>query len=194
MNSLLMKLVWESSVGGHAPKLVLVAIASTLDGDGFSSISILEIMRMCELSRQGVVNILGNLAKSGVIGVTKRRRHKNAYTVVAERLSQLPKVESSITKSGERIGSIYFIGNTRNGLVKIGFSTVPDKREKTLQSEEPELVTIYRVDGVTIGDEKMIHRRFSKKRMRGEWFALDSSEESSAISLAVECSEKRSSK
>jgi hypothetical protein len=65
----------------------------------------------------------------------------------------------------------YLMLNTRNGFYKIGESNLPKFREKTLQSEEPE-VEIYASFTSEICNEKILHERFSHKRIRGEWFSL----------------------
>ena len=61
--------------------------------------------------------------------------------------------------------------NIRNGFYKIGESNLPKFREKTLQSEEPE-VEIYASFTSEKCNEKILHERFSHKRIRGEWFSL----------------------
>ena len=68
---------------------------------------------------------------------------------------------------------IYLILNKRNGLYKIGLSINPITREKTLQSEEPEIEVIYTYKG-GFKIEKEIHNTFKDKRVRGEWFKLKS--------------------
>jgi hypothetical protein len=65
----------------------------------------------------------------------------------------------------------YLMLNTRNGFYKIGESNLPKFREKTLQSEEPE-VEIYASFTSEKCNEKILHERFSHKRIRGEWFSL----------------------
>ncbi len=66
---------------------------------------------------------------------------------------------------------VYLMKNTRNGFIKIGFSKNPKFREKTLQSEEPEIELLASIEG-TIDLEKELHARFSAYRIRGEWFRL----------------------
>jgi hypothetical protein len=66
----------------------------------------------------------------------------------------------------------YLMLNTRNGLYKIGESNLPKFREKTLWSEEPE-VEIYAAFTSEKCNEKILHETFAKKRIRGEWFALN---------------------
>lgn len=74
-------------------------------------------------------------------------------------------------KNSDRQGFIYLAKNNRSGLFKIGWSTQPTVREKTLQSEEPE-VNIVRTWSGTMDVELQLHEEFSAQRVRGEWFRL----------------------
>jgi len=67
---------------------------------------------------------------------------------------------------------LYIIHNKRNGLYKIGISINPAFRERTLQSEEPEIEIIETFKG-GFELEKQIHSFFAGKRIRGEWFKLN---------------------
>lgn len=87
-----------------------------------------------------------------------------------------------------RLGFVYVMQNRRNGLFKIGFSKNPSFREKTLQSEEPEVEMIFAYKG-SIEIEKKIHDRYSKKRIRGEWFSLRE-EDLASIELMIDGGEK----
>lgn len=65
----------------------------------------------------------------------------------------------------------YLMLNYRNGYIKIGIARNPVFREKTLHSEEPEIVLLAtRMGGREL--ESALHRFFGHKRVRGEWFAL----------------------
>jgi len=66
---------------------------------------------------------------------------------------------------------IYLMLNSRNGLIKIGQSKIPKFREKTLQSDEPEihLISLWKAPKIV---EKELHTEFKDKRKRGEWFSL----------------------
>lgn len=63
----------------------------------------------------------------------------------------------------------YLMVNYDNGYHKIGKSAKPEFRERTLQSQEPdvELIAVCKVD-----IEKRLHKTFDGKRLRGEWFIL----------------------
>lgn len=66
---------------------------------------------------------------------------------------------------------IYLMLNKRNGLIKIGKSNNPRFREKTLQSDEPEIEIIIAWEAPAVV-EKELHILFADKRKRGEWFEL----------------------
>lgn len=67
---------------------------------------------------------------------------------------------------------VYLLLNPRTNFFKIGSSKKVGYREKTLQSQEPEIKLItYWPGSVTI--EKELHKKFQEKRQRGEWFKLD---------------------
>jgi hypothetical protein len=80
---------------------------------------------------------------------------------------------------------VYLMVDTTNGYHKIGISNSPFYREKTLQSEKPtiELITSKKFPSRIIAEsiEKALHESFKTKRIRGEWFSLDSSEVSQII-------------
>lgn len=71
---------------------------------------------------------------------------------------------------------VYIMKNERNGYYKIGISNNPQYRERTLQSEEPEITLIYKKKFDTRDEayytEQDLHSRFSDSRIRGEWFGL----------------------
>jgi len=59
-----------------------------------------------------------------------------------------------------------------NGFVKIGFSTNPRAREKTLQAEDPriEMLGFFAASNDV---ERKLHQIFADLRVRGEWFRLE---------------------
>lgn len=66
---------------------------------------------------------------------------------------------------------VYLMVNTETALIKIGFSKKPQYREKTLQSQEPQvhLIACWKADRSI---ETSLHRKFKKNRVRGEYFKL----------------------
>lgn len=73
----------------------------------------------------------------------------------------------------QRTQKTYIIKEKSTGLYKIGKSVDPQKRERTLLSQKPdlEIIKIF-PDNIEID----LHRRFSKCRVRGEWFNLTKSQ------------------
>lgn len=75
---------------------------------------------------------------------------------------------------------VYLMIDTNNYYHKIGISNKPQWREKTLQSEKPviELIASKKFINRKIASsfEKALHNAYSDKRIRGEWFQLDSKE------------------
>jgi hypothetical protein len=71
--------------------------------------------------------------------------------------------------------------NRRNGYTKIGFTKHPPRfREKTLQSEEPEIDLLYAYHAHR-HEEARLHQKFAHKRVRGEWFDLSKWEQWSVV-------------
>jgi hypothetical protein len=67
---------------------------------------------------------------------------------------------------------VYLLLNPELNHVKIGRSKKPGFRERTLQSQEPEIYLIAKwVAPATV--ETFFHRRYGDKRVRGEWFKLN---------------------
>lgn len=95
--------------------------------------------------------------------------------IEAERLSAIAKLKQprEKTRRHNQAQFAYIMINKRNGYYKIGISQKPSYRERTLQSQEPEIELIY-VSSGNYGweEEMMVHAHFREKRMRGEWFNL----------------------
>jgi predicted GIY-YIG superfamily endonuclease len=72
---------------------------------------------------------------------------------------------------------VYLMKDTSNGYYKIGISSKPEYREKTLQSEKPTIDLIetksYPSREMARAIELALHNLFKEKRLRGEWFSLD---------------------
>jgi len=82
--------------------------------------------------------------------------------------STLKKLQSDFTK-------VYVMIDKNTGYYKIGRSTNPEKRERTLQSEKPTIEMLFNHDARVV-DEKHLHNMFVDKRVRGEWFDLNGSD------------------
>lgn len=66
---------------------------------------------------------------------------------------------------------VYLMVNKETGLIKIGTSKRPGYREKTLHSQEPQ-IHIVALWCCNKKIEKELHKKFEKKKVRGEWFRL----------------------
>lgn len=74
-----------------------------------------------------------------------------------------------------KITKVYVMIDKNTGFYKIGRSKNPKTREKTLQSEKPTIEMLFNYDA-RVKDEKELHKMFSNKRVRGEWFDLNGSD------------------
>lgn len=70
----------------------------------------------------------------------------------------------------QTLGYIYFI-SAKNGPVKIGFSTNPEQRLRTISKHHAETMMLLAVTPGTMETEFELHQRWAKQRIRGEWFA-----------------------
>ena len=64
---------------------------------------------------------------------------------------------------------IYFL-QSGGGPIKIGFAVNIQARIDTLQLGNPEKLKLLKTVEGSVSGEKEIHRRFSKDKIRGEWF------------------------
>lgn len=71
----------------------------------------------------------------------------------------------------DTIRTLYLMVSATTGLIKIGISSKPKVRERTLQGEDP-FISILATKPGKGTDEKILHSRFSHRRVRGEWFRL----------------------
>lgn len=71
---------------------------------------------------------------------------------------------------------VYLMNDLVNGAYKIGISNSPEYRERTLQSEKPDIKLIHSKQfpkrSIAEVFEKVLHEHFRNKRIRGEWFQL----------------------
>ena len=82
---------------------------------------------------------------------------------------------------------VYLMIDTTNNFHKIGISNNPKYREKTLQSDKPTIELLHKKSfpNRKIAEilEKTLHQTYANKRIRGEWFELDSYEINEIIVL-----------
>jgi predicted GIY-YIG superfamily endonuclease len=88
---------------------------------------------------------------------------------------------------------IYVIGR-RDGPVKIGVTISLESRLATLQTGCPFQIEIlhYRLicsRGLALKHEQVIHRVYLEKRLRGEWFDMDSDQGIEAVDTEISIDE-----
>ena len=66
---------------------------------------------------------------------------------------------------------LYIMKNKHDGRYKIGVSSKPRHRERTLQSQQPDIELVAKFKGLS-HHEKLWHEYFIKEHCRGEWFTL----------------------
>lgn len=79
------------------------------------------------------------------------------------------KYDTRSIKNDKRKPKSYIIKDRSTGHYKIGKSLNPLNREKTLQSEKPDLIMIKEFKGDW---ENKLHKKYANQRLRGEWFEL----------------------
>lgn len=75
---------------------------------------------------------------------------------------------------------VYLMKNNQNGYYKIGISNNCKYREKTLQSQEPDICLVcskkYPSRTAARQMETMLHRYYQNSHLRGEWYRLTTEE------------------
>lgn len=77
-----------------------------------------------------------------------------------------------LANQAEPLGYVYFIRAGRTNLVKIGWATDVDKRQRELQTASPHPLHLIGYEPGSLFDEADWHDRFKHLRVRGEWFLL----------------------
>ena len=140
----------------------------------YRNISIYEIrdcignIKEYDLNKKGV---LENLYK-GVNGIYKEYNTDNIFqdkNDIGIEINSVEELLNNYDYNDDIKIYTYLIKNKRNGLYKIGRSKNIKQREKTLQSEEPEISVIKTFDSDI---ESILHSKYSDYRVRGEWFKL----------------------
>ena len=83
---------------------------------------------------------------------------------------RLRKLKEQKIKEKKNLTKTYILKDNTNNTYKIGKSINPLKREKTLQSEKPNLKLIKIFEN---NIEKELHGLYKDCRLRGEWFKLN---------------------
>ena len=121
------------------------------------------------------VHTLRAEAKRGRLSIAKIG--KKLYTTPADikklqmKLRAIPMPKDCLENELFCPSGIYIIGFSN--FVKIGWSYFISRRIEEIQVGVPEKLIVYRCLEGTMQHEKALHRRFSKYRLRGEWFRLE---------------------
>lgn len=147
--------------------------------DGWCDMSMRDISELVGLGASSVCDILSKCVKLGIIRVIGNKRKTTEPWNLHYSISDKAPAPPYISDGDEKIESgpmsyIYMMVNNRNGLIKIGKSIKPEARERTLQSEEPDVSMIFVSPLCLSSIERDLHKKFSEKRVRGEWFNLTS--------------------
>jgi len=131
----------------------------------------------------------------GNIGLNPYYKNKNNLSIVIKKFTidyldtvhkeienykpiEIRKIKEKNIKNDECF--VYLMKDMINNFYKIGISSNPKYREKTLQSEKPsiELIKAKKFPNRKIAEsfEKALHNAYKEKRIRGEWFNLDEKE------------------
>jgi len=81
------------------------------------------------------------------------------------------KVQDETPPKSGTPNKVYIMLDSHSGYYKIGSSRDPKVRESTLQSEKPATTLLYFKEA-DLSVEKLLHRKYKNKRVRGEWFDL----------------------
>ena len=103
------------------------------------------------------------------------KKHRWAAVKKAKDKRLGSKTKTKTKTKAKKEDSLYLMKNNRDGRYKIGVSSDPEYREKTLQSQEPDVKLVGNWGGLA-GYERAWHNYFSEWRQRGEWFNLEPSQ------------------
>lgn len=67
---------------------------------------------------------------------------------------------------------IYFFGNRELNFVKIGYTSQPIIRYKTIDAHTPFKLTMFKIIEGTKEQEKNLHKNLSKYRIKLEWYSM----------------------
>lgn len=100
--------------------------------------------------------------------------------------------DNLIIRRKKKLPNHIYLMKNKQGYIKIGISSNPYYREKTLQSQEPNLVLIYSKKISTAPQiEKILHEVYDRWRLRGEWFKLNKKQVETCIRYleSIECTQ-----
>jgi hypothetical protein len=180
----------EINLIGEAPLI--------MKGSGYGHFS-----NMCpEVSLFDSSNSIGYFAKTACTDASWEKEDKKPFKILEEKhyseCSEFSKylfenrtlTLKNIAKPKKTECYTYLMIDLKSGHHKIGISSDPNYREKTLQSEQPKIETVIHRKFINRKlakeFETELHRKYDHKRIRGEWFNLEAKETSEIIQLMQE--------
>lgn len=101
-----------------------------------------------------------------------QQRKMEWLRAVSDELQDFPSDSLEQSSSKNPFLTYVYLMRHKNGKTKIGRSKYPQARERTLQSEDPELEMILCFECHEKIEARM-HKIFADLRVRGEWFSLE---------------------
>jgi hypothetical protein len=160
-------------------KLVLLALANRVSDADWHHYSRDGVARFAGVDAARVDEALDRLAGLGAV------ERRDVATLDLVRLCIVDEECSLLTLRGEAATTkqyVYFLRS--RGLIKIGFSTNPKQRIKSIQAGWPHKVYVIKVVQGTRQYEASLHARFAGLHAKGEWFRADAAIESFIESLS----------
>ena len=134
-----------------------VHLRSVFEREGFSTFTQEEREKLKTLDTHGI--LISNEPIITLPTINKKKFYTEFFKEVdRENLSNEDKV--------------YLMYDFHTDLTKIGYSKNPKVREHTLQSEKPDIILLA-FWSANKQIEKIVHKKYANKRLRGEWFNLD---------------------
>ena len=122
--------------------------------------------------KEGLTSIALNIDIDDTCYIGKTLEEDRERVLLKHQLEQEQEEFKTNTCNSKTEKFTYLMVDNRNKLYKIGKSNNPSFREKTLQSEVPQIKLLsYCAEWIV--SEKDLHKRFESKRIRGEWFRLN---------------------
>jgi hypothetical protein len=134
----------------------------------------IEVKNQRSKEKQKIAEHFRHLVTVGVLEVHLEKNEQGTFSCYRFNEDILNSLRPSHIKSLHKQlpAIIYLMQNKRNHLTKIGCTKKhPVIRERTLQSEEPEISLLLSFPG-NFQVERTLHKLFESQRKRGEWFDL----------------------
>lgn len=89
------------------------------------------------------------------------------------RKENVDKKEIKLPENSKYKGYVYFVQGMSGGAIKIGYSTDPEVRLKTLQTSYPDILKVLCLIPGNANTESKYHKAFEHLKLNGEWYKPD---------------------